>query len=187
MGGITVAIVAGLAIGMYTGMLPISAEQIANGAGYFLLLVMIGFFAWLFYGGDWTPAERKRLFAIGVLFLASMIFWSEFEQAGSTLNLFGDRATRTEIFGWQFPSSYYQSLQPLFIITFAPVFAWLWLRLGRDIEHEVRCRSALRRRRIRAACRRRRPVGQRRQGLTMVARRRLSPVHHGELSLNRSA
>jgi len=130
-GGITVAIAAGLAIGMYTGMLPISAEQIANGAGYFLLVVMIGFFAWLFYGGDWTPAERKRLFAIGVLFLASMIFWSEFEQAGSTLNLFGDRATRTEIFGWQFPSSYYQSLQPLFIITFAPVFAWLWLRLGR--------------------------------------------------------
>jgi POT family proton-dependent oligopeptide transporter len=66
-----------------------------------------------------------------MLFLAACLFWSQFEQAGSTLNLFGDRATRTEIFGWTFPSSYYQSLQPLFIITFAPVFAWLWLRLGR--------------------------------------------------------
>jgi POT family proton-dependent oligopeptide transporter len=65
-----------------------------------------------------------------VLFLASAIFWSEFEQAGSTLNLFGDRATRLSIFGWSFPSSYYQSLQPLFIITFAPLFAWLWMRLG---------------------------------------------------------
>jgi len=129
-GAVTVAIIAALAIGMYTGAVPISAAQISDGAGYFLLLVMIGFFAWLFYGGDWTPAERKRLFAIGVLFLASMIFWSQFEQAGSTLNLFGDRATRTEVFGWQFPSSYYQSLQPLFIITFAPVFAWIWLRLG---------------------------------------------------------
>ena len=60
-----------------------------------------------------------------------MIFWSEFEQAGSTLNLFGDRNTRTSILGWTFPSSYYQSLQPLFIITFAPVFAWVWIRLGR--------------------------------------------------------
>src|SRR5262249_28612970 len=58
------------------------------------------------------------------------VFWSQFEQAGSTLNLFGDRATRTSILGWTFPSSYYQSLQPLFIISFAPVFAWLWLRLG---------------------------------------------------------
>jgi POT family proton-dependent oligopeptide transporter len=48
------------------------------------------------------------------------------------LNLFGDRATRTSVLGWQFPSSYYQSLQPLFIITFAPVFAWIWLRLGRS-------------------------------------------------------
>jgi POT family proton-dependent oligopeptide transporter len=68
---------------------------------------------------------------IGALFLASIVFWSEFEQAGSTLNLFGDRATRTSVLGWTFPSSYYQSLQPLFIITFAPVFAWLWTRMGR--------------------------------------------------------
>jgi POT family proton-dependent oligopeptide transporter len=71
------------------------------------------------------------LYAIGALFVASAIFWSEFEQAGSTLNLFGDRATRTSVFGWDFPSSYYQSLQPLFIITFAPVFAWVWIRFGR--------------------------------------------------------
>jgi len=116
---------------MYSGSLPISAKQIADAAGYFLLVLVIVFFTWLFFAGDWTPAERRRLFAIGVLFLASAIFWSEFEQAGSTLNLFADRATRTEAFGWSFPSSYFQSLQPLFIITFAPVFAWLWIRLGK--------------------------------------------------------
>ena len=120
-----------LASGMYSGSLPISAKQIADAAGYFLLVLVIVFFTWLFFAGDWTPAERRRLFAIGVLFLASAIFWSEFEQAGSTLNLFADRATRTEAFGWSFPSSYFQSLQPLFIITFAPVFAWLWIRLGK--------------------------------------------------------
>jgi proton-dependent oligopeptide transporter, POT family len=130
-GGAGLVLIAALAFGMYTGAVPITAGQIADAAGYFLLLLTVGFFAWLFFGGDWTAAERKRLFAIGVLFLASALFWSEFEQAGSTLNLFGDRATRTEIFGWQFPSSYYQSLQPLFIITFAPMFAWLWIRLGR--------------------------------------------------------
>ena len=130
-GGGALLLIAVLAFGMYTGAVPITARQIADAAGYFLLLLTIGFFLWLFFGGDWTPAERKRLYAIGVLFLASALFWSEFEQAGSTLNLFGDRATRTEILAWQFPSSYYQSLQPLFIITFAPVFAWLWIRLGR--------------------------------------------------------
>ena len=53
------------------------------------------FFGWLFLGGDWTPEERKRLYAIGVFFLAAALFWSLFEQAGSTLNLFADRDTRT--------------------------------------------------------------------------------------------
>jgi len=121
-----VAIVAGL----YTGALNVSAKQIADAAGYGLLVLTVGFFVWMFFAGDWTPSERRRLYAIGALFVASAIFWSEFEQAGSTLNLFGDRATRTSVLGWSFPSSYFQSLQPLFIISFAPVFAWIWIRLG---------------------------------------------------------
>jgi proton-dependent oligopeptide transporter, POT family len=116
--------------GMYSGMLPISAKQVADAAGYALVVIVVVFFAWLFFAADWTPAERRRLYAIAALFVASVIFWSEFEQAGSTLNLFGDRNTRTSILGWTFPSSYYQSLQPLFIITFAPVFAWVWMNLG---------------------------------------------------------
>ena len=132
LGGAAVLVVfIALALGMYTGAVPITAKQIADAAGYALLLIVVVFFGWLFFGGDWTPVERKRLYAIGVLFVAATIFWSEFEQAGSTLNLFGDRATRTSVFGWEFPSSYFQSLQPLFIITFAPVFAWIWIRLGR--------------------------------------------------------
>jgi proton-dependent oligopeptide transporter, POT family len=130
-GGAALAFVALVAVGMATGALPITARQIADAAGYMLLVIVVAFFAWLFFWGDWTGAERRRLYAIGALFIASAIFWSEFEQAGSTLNLFGDRATRTSVLGWTFPSSYYQSLQPLFIITFAPVFAWLWVRLGR--------------------------------------------------------
>ena len=120
-----------LGAGMFAGVIPITATQIANAAGVLLIGGAIAFFAWLFLSSGWTPIERRRLYAIAMLFLAACLFWSEFEQAGSTLNLFGDRATRTEIFGWTFPSSYYQSLQPLFIITFAPVFAWLWMRLGR--------------------------------------------------------
>jgi POT family proton-dependent oligopeptide transporter len=129
-GSLALGVVIVLVLAMYSEALPITVKQIADAAGYMLLLITIGIFAWMFFAGDWTPAERRRLYAIAVLFLASAIFWSEFEQAGSTLNLFADRATRTSILGWEFPSSYYQSLQPLFIITFAPVFAWLWVRLG---------------------------------------------------------
>ena len=129
-GGAAIAAIVLFAVGMYTGAVPITAKQIADAAGVALLGLTIAFFAWLFLSGEWTPAERKRLYAILALFLAATLFWSEFEQAGSTLNLFADRATRTSVLGWEFPSGYFQSLQPLFIITLAPVFAWIWMRLG---------------------------------------------------------
>ena len=116
--------------GLRAGVLPITPTQIADAAGYFLLITTVVFFGWLFFGGDWTPIERKRLYVIGVFFLAAALFWSEFEQAGSTLNLFADRSTRTSILGWNFPSSWFQSFNALFIIMFAPVFAWLWVRMG---------------------------------------------------------
>jgi POT family proton-dependent oligopeptide transporter len=127
------AIVAGalllFAAALFAGLIPISAKQIADTAGILLIGGAILFFAWLFMSPGWTSVERRRLAAIAMLFVAACIFWSQFEQAGSTLNLFGDRATRLSVFGVGFPSSYFQSLQPLFIITFAPIFAWLWITL----------------------------------------------------------
>jgi len=78
-----------------------------------------------------TPSDWKRIGAICVLFVFALIFWSVFEQAGSTLTLFADRHTRLSILGWTFPSSWFQSEQPLFVIALAPVFAWLWVRLGK--------------------------------------------------------
>jgi len=78
-----------------------------------------------------TAAEWKRMGAIVIFFLVAILFWGAYEQAGSTLNLFADRYTRTELFGVSFPSSWFQSVQPVFVILLAPVFAWIWMRLGR--------------------------------------------------------
>jgi POT family proton-dependent oligopeptide transporter len=77
-----------------------------------------------------TTTDWKRIAVIGILFVFSALFWMAFEQAGSSLNLFADRYTDLHMFGKEIPSSTLQSLQPLFVILFAPVFAWLWLRLG---------------------------------------------------------
>ena len=118
-------------LGLKLGLVNVSVTLIADFAGALLLITTVVFFAWLFFAGTWTPAERRRLYAIGVFFLAAALFWSEFEQAGSTLNLFADRNTRTEMFGASFPSSWFQSANALFIIVFAPLFAMLWVRLGR--------------------------------------------------------
>src|SRR5205823_6418395 len=78
-----------------------------------------------------TGAEWKRIGAIVIFFVAAVLFWGAYEQAGSTLNLFADRYTRLEAFGFSFPSSWFQSVQPVFVILLAPAFAWLWIRLGR--------------------------------------------------------
>jgi len=78
-----------------------------------------------------TKVEWKRLGAMAVFFVFAAIFWGAYEQAGSTLNLFGDRYTRTSILGFSFPSSWFLSVQGVFVIVLAPVFAWMWTRLGK--------------------------------------------------------
>jgi POT family proton-dependent oligopeptide transporter len=78
-----------------------------------------------------TRTDWARIGAIGILTLFALLFWAGFEQAGSSLTLFADRATRLEIFGFSYPSSWFQSVEPLFVILFSPVFAWLWIRLAR--------------------------------------------------------
>ncbi|HST20679.1 MAG TPA: peptide MFS transporter [Blastocatellia bacterium] len=73
--------------------------------------------------------EGKRMAVIGILFIFSALFWMAFEQAGSSLNLFADKLTRTSIFGFSFPSSWFQSVNSIFIIALAPVFSWIWLSM----------------------------------------------------------
>jgi POT family proton-dependent oligopeptide transporter len=123
--------VAAFGVGVATGAVSVTAAQIAEWVGWSLLAGTVVFFGWLYLDRSWTPEERGRLYVVGVFFLCAAIFWSVFEQAGSTLNLFADRSTNNVVFGWSFPSSWYQSLNALFIIVFAPMFAWLWITLGR--------------------------------------------------------
>ncbi|HEY2946277.1 MAG TPA: peptide MFS transporter [Vicinamibacteria bacterium] len=97
-----------------------------------VMLALTGaLFAWLLRTGARDATERKRIGAIIVLFVFATLFWIGFEQAGSSLTLFADQYTHNVILSWSFPSSWYQSVEPAFVITLAPVFAWLWVRLGR--------------------------------------------------------
>ena len=77
-----------------------------------------------------TAEEIKRLLVICILFFFSIVFWMAFEQSGSSLTLFADRLTRNSLFGYQFPSTWFQSVQPVCLLLLAPVFAQLWLRMG---------------------------------------------------------
>jgi proton-dependent oligopeptide transporter, POT family len=77
-----------------------------------------------------TAAEWGRIAAVFVFFVFAALFWAAYEQAASTLNLFVDRYADRTVFGWTVPSSWFVSIQALFVILLSPMFAWLWMRLG---------------------------------------------------------
>jgi POT family proton-dependent oligopeptide transporter len=129
LGGVAVIIV--LAALVSAGVIQITANSISNWLGWGLVLISGVVFSWMIFNKGWSAEERKRAVAIFVLFISAAIFWASFEQAGSSLNLFGEHNTNRHIFGYEFPAAWFQSVQPLLVIILAPVFAWLWLALGR--------------------------------------------------------
>ncbi len=82
-------------------------------------------------GAQLTTEEWKRVAAIFVFFLFTILFWGAYEQKGASLNLFAKDLVRTEVFGMRFPSSWLQSCTPAFVILLAPIFSYLWVRLGK--------------------------------------------------------
>ncbi len=79
-----------------------------------------------------TADEWKKLGALLCLFIFNALFWSIYEQGGSSLNLFADKCTNNSLFGFTFESSWLQAFQPVYVILLAPVFSWLWIKLGEE-------------------------------------------------------
>lgn len=126
-GIITAAVVAVL----FTGVIPINASAIASASGTVIAVVAFGYLGYVIAFGGLKKSDKNKVGVIAILFIFSAMFWSGFEQAGSTLNLFAERFTDRTILGWNIPTGYFQSINSLFIIIFAPFFAAIWVWLGR--------------------------------------------------------
>jgi POT family proton-dependent oligopeptide transporter len=98
----------------------------------YLLIASVLFIAFLIFSDkSLNKIERQR---IGVIFIVSffvIFFWSAFEQAGASLTFFAEEQTQRDLGFFVFPASWFQSLNSVFVVTFAPLFAWLWIKLGR--------------------------------------------------------
>ncbi len=129
--GFAVALVAvaGFAYLVSIGTIAVSLTQIATYLGYSVLVLVAVYFVYLWTAGGHTADENQRLGVIFWLFLLIAVFWSGFEQAGTSLNLFAEASVNRDIFGWLMPASFLQSVNPVFIIIFAPIFGsmWVWL------------------------------------------------------------
>lgn len=128
---IVVLVLAALVLLMFLGIIPIDAFSIASYSKYIIAIVAFSYLGYVIFFGGLNSSEQKKVIAIGIVFIFSALFWSGFEQAGSTLNLFAERFTDRSIFGWEMPASYFQSVNSLFIILFAPLFGALWVWLAK--------------------------------------------------------
>ena len=112
------------------GVMRLTLIDVAQSTGVFIGVLALIYFSALLLFGKLSVAEKKRVVLIFVFFLAAVLFWSGYEQAGSSMNLFAERLTNRVIAGWEMPASWLQSVNPVFIIVLAPVvgFVWVWLR-----------------------------------------------------------
>jgi proton-dependent oligopeptide transporter, POT family len=117
---------------LFGGLLPFDPIAVRGYTANLILLMAVAFFVYLLFFAGLDSLERKRVWVVIALFIASAIFWSGFEQAGSSLNLFADRYTNLVIdaFAFTIPAGWFQSINSLFILIFAPVFAALWTVLA---------------------------------------------------------
>src|SRR5437016_130839 len=90
---IAIAITLAIVVVVRVGQVEVTARLISNAFGIGLTIISLAVFAWLIFGPNWSPTERKRSMAVLVLFVAACVFWSAFEQAGSSLSLFAERNT----------------------------------------------------------------------------------------------
>ena len=124
------ALAAGIAGLAMVGMMNLSVVGFAQTTGAIVVVVAVVYFASIIAFGCHDRVERQRVFVIFLLFLGAAMFWSGFEQAGTSMNIFARDLTDRVLWGWEAPTTWLQSINPVFIILLAPVIGMLWVRLG---------------------------------------------------------
>jgi POT family proton-dependent oligopeptide transporter len=124
----TVALLTWLGV---SGIISLSVTDVAHWLGYGIVAIAVVYFGYLLLRAGYGREDKRRILVVVWLFVLSAVFWSGFEQAGSSMNLFAEKLTNRDIMGWQMPTSWLQNVNPIFIIVLAPVFGYLWTWLAR--------------------------------------------------------
>ncbi|MER5705728.1 peptide MFS transporter [Micromonospora sp. NPDC002296] len=131
-GALAVVLAALAAAGLFT------VDTVVNLLTATTVLVTVGYFTRILTDRELSGTERSRMKAYVWLFVFAASFWLIYDQAGSVLNIFAADRTDRDVFGFTFPASWLQSVNPILIIIGAPLFAWLWLRLGHRVSTPVK-------------------------------------------------
>ena len=127
--GVAVVLLAAAAIAFDALVLGFDIADLTTMLTVVILVLPIVYFARILRAPI-TAVERSRVVAFVALFLAAAVFWGIYDQAGSTLSIFAEQDVDRDVGGFTIPAAAFQSINPIFIIAFAPVFAWLWVKLA---------------------------------------------------------
>ncbi|MCW8125024.1 peptide MFS transporter [Microbulbifer halophilus] len=138
-----VAVITGLSL---SGVITVNPVAVAEYVAIAFTIIFFLYFGFVYFGGKLDDAEKKKMWALFLVCLASACFWSGFEQAGSSLNLFGRDYTDRLIGTFELPASWFQSANAFFIILLSPFFAALWINLGKRMitpSYSMKCAVGL--------------------------------------------
>ncbi|MDE0843190.1 MAG: peptide MFS transporter [Psychrobacter pacificensis] len=142
-GGFVALLVAAVLL-ISTGMVSFNPEMVAEYMTYIIAAVVILYFAIMFISPRLDKTDKLRLLICFILIIGSTLFWSSFEQQPTSFNLFADRYTDLNVLGFEIPSIWFQSLNPLFILILAPIVSIIWVKLGnRGLEPSSMAKFAL--------------------------------------------
>lgn len=131
---------------MLTGALNINPVVFAQWVTVAITVVFLLYYAGVYFFGDLNDNEKKGLGALFLVCIASICFWSGFEQAGSSLNLFGRDYTDRMIDSFEIPTAWFQSANSIFIVLLSPFFAALWINLAKRMitpSYNLKCALGL--------------------------------------------
>jgi len=128
-GGLTLLVL--VAVLAAVGIIHIDPQAIGEKFAYILVTLAILYFAYIFIFGGLNSEEKKRVVVIAILFAFAAVFWSAFEQAPTSLNLFAKDFTNRSLGSWTIPATWFQNVNSFFIVLLAPVFAAIWTSLDR--------------------------------------------------------
>ncbi|PFH70538.1 peptide MFS transporter [Bacillus thuringiensis] len=124
----TIAIVLFCILTIPTGILTINRFTLL--VSILGILIPTGYFIFMYRSPKTTKIEKSRLIAYIPLFIAATMFWAIQEQGAIILASYADQRTQLKLAGFELQSSWFQSLNPIYIVLLAPVFAWLWVKLN---------------------------------------------------------
>ncbi|MBS2940302.1 peptide MFS transporter [Nocardioides sp. J2M5] len=124
------AVVVLAVVGVLTWVGVITADRLANIVIGISAVAAVAYFAVILTDREVQGAERSRIFAFVPLFVCNVVFWSLYQQQFTVVTIYADKRLDRNLFGWEMPVSWVQSINPVFIIVLAGVFAALWTKLG---------------------------------------------------------